>query len=504
MAKLAGFVVLLLLCVPAAAGQNSLHGSARVASPSTGANDLLFDKLARRWLERQEYDSAEALGVGLEEVLKRRLTRLEWGALDLRMPPEALADPRWCRRITGSLDALLEAQTEFLRWLAGPASAASTREIARDTKAHVKELKKWLKGLKPRHFADLQALRGKDLIDVLQPKPSVVEALRAFNAYLVRGGPLQRKVELRRARIIFQPTRRDLVEFACTVGLLRPKLREFFWVSGLENWTVFDFDGTRVVGMQYAGPKAEDDYTDAIAMDGRNKNALFEHVVQLGVRSLMESVSRGKIEPLLAGGLANELVIELYGEVDTRSDGDLRSRSTLARSVFVPGANSSGGFLPPASADSRWRSDKGKHHFQRVLKRAQKGGGKRARSRTDKLSSFRLITDDESDKFVIQAPFLGPQALAPPPAKFFGDYAELLRAYRAGFLYWLRTEAGGKRGESGKLFSELLRASTDPRERRDLAQLFEETYGTALSAGGPGELFESDSLEGRFLVWLSK
>ncbi len=504
MTNLAGFVVaaLVALSSPGTAtplAQRTIPGSS--PSSSGSRKDLLYDELAQRWLARQEYGPESTPKLKLENLLDERFTRLDWGALELRIPPEALQDPRWCKRITTSLGALLKAQNEFLSWLAGP---EARKAVVKDTKPAIKVLTKWLKSVRPRLFSDPDAFRGQSLIEVLQPKQAIVDALEAFNAYCLQGGPLAREVQLIPARIVFQPERRDLVEFACTVGLLRPDLRNHYWVSGLENWTMFDFDGTRVIGMDYAGPRAKDDLSDVIPMDGRNKKAIEEHVVQLGVRSLMESVSRGKIEPMLAAGLANDLVIEIYGEVDTRSDGDLKSRSTSGRSVFVPGGNPNGGFLPPTNADSRWRADKGKDRFWGVLKGAQKAGGKRGKKEAEKLGRFRINNDSQSGKRLMAAPFLGPKALTPPPREYIGDYAELLRAYRVGFLGWLRAHGAGKTVESKKRFSELLRAVTNPREQRGLPRLFQEIYGIPLSAPGTEALFEEDCLEGRFLAWLPK
>ena len=501
MTNLAGFVVAAVLASTSAITASPLPQRSVPATPVSGATDLLYDELGRRWLARNAYDTETSSRLRLEAILDERFTRLAWGALDMRLPPEAFADPRWCKRLTGSLAALLDAQVEFLGWLSGPDAGAG---IDGDTGQSLKVLRKWLQRIKPRAFRQPDDFRGRRLVEVLAPGPAVQEALAAFNAYCLQAGPLDREVQLVPARIVFQPERRDLVSFACTVGLLRPDLRSHYWVTGLENWTLFDFDGTRVVGMDYAGPGARDDLEDTIPMDGRNKKAIEEHVVQMGVRSLLESVSRNKIEPMLAAGIANDLVIELYGELDTRSDGDLRSRSSQGRSIFVPGGNPNGGFLPPTSADSRWRADKGKGHFWGVLKRAQKSGGKKARTRADKLARFRIHNDEDSKKLMMAAPFLGPEALEPPPPEFLGDYAELIRSYRTGFLGWLRHHGAGKRHESTARFGELLRALTDPRERRDLPALFEEIYGMPLSAGSTESLFENDSLESRFLLWLPK
>ena len=76
-----------------------------------------------------------------------------------------------------------------------------------------------------------------------------------------------------------------------------------------------------------------------------------------------------------------------------------------------------------------------------------------------------------------------------------------LRAYRAGFLFWLRTEGGGRGKASRKSFGSLLLALADPGQGElDFPSALQSVYGIPLSSAEPGK----DDLEGRFLIWLHK
>jgi len=457
--------------------------------------DELYEELAGRWLEREGVSADRLQRSGMEPVLAERLLRVELGAFDVFVPVGTFADGKRTETTGAALAALVEVQLQWGRWFPGT-------EVEGLEKAGT-ELARWLGNLRPRDLGDPEALRGQELFADLGAAETVREPAGLFRRLMLAGGPLPIATDTPAARVVLMPAREDFVEFLCAVGLSRSYLRSGFWVESNVDWTAFDFDGTRVVALEYATHRARQDYRPGIAMDSKNPRALTAQVAQLGARSLFERTFGDRMEPMLAGGLANELVIDLCGEVDTRSDGDTRSREASARSVFIPGGNPDGGYLPANNADSRWRESKGKDHFVRVLEKAQKEGGKKARERWAKLASFTVLDDTLSKKYEAVAPFLGPSSAASPPAAFVADNAEFLRAYRAAFLYWLRVHAEGKK-DSAARFAELLGRLGDPRASTDLARLLEETYGRPLSAATGEALFEEDTLEGQFLRWLSK
>src|SRR5262245_26557432 len=201
--------------------------------------------------------------------------------------------------------------------------------------------------------------------------------------------------------------------------------------------------------------------------------------------------------------MANALVIDLYDELDTRIDGDVRARSSQGSSAFIPGGNPNGGALPPTSAESRWRETRGKDHFVRILSQVQKQTGKKAPSRAEKLARFELLCDGGGKRELVLAPFLGAPA-SKPGQEFLGDYLELVRCYGVAFLHWLRLEGAGKPEESGARFGELLRRLGKGVKTEDLPRVLQEIYGQPLSADSVHGLFDGATLEGRFLSWLSR
>ncbi len=201
-------------------------------------------------------------------------------------------------------------------------------------------------------------------------------------------------------------------------------------------------------------------------------------------------------------GLSISMLIEMYGACYTRNDGDLRGRITHKREVFVRGGQSEGGRLPQNMAESRWRTDYGKHHYTRILKQVQKSGASSDKRNRHKYNSFLLVGDDEAARFVIHAPVFGAGSgeVETPPADVDGDYLEFLRAYNVAFLYWLQTAAAGSKKKSSAAFSALLGAQTTASGEHGLAAELEKVYGHPLSNAE----VDTNCLEGRFIKWLSK
>ncbi|MEM7515876.1 MAG: hypothetical protein AAF368_02990, partial [Planctomycetota bacterium] len=217
--------------------------------------------------------------------------------------------------------------------------------------------------------------------------------------------------------------------------------------------------------------------------------------------ALLENYYQGRMPGALISGLSLCLVIEQFGEVDTRVDGDLRSNETQARSVFIPGGQSEGGRLPKNSAEVSWRSEQGRGYFVRQLRQSQEMGAKQNKKEKNRFASFQIKSRDQSVRHSVVAPFFGESAVdrPAPPAEVAGDFQELLRSYKTGFLHWLRTQALGKK-KSPLAFGELLEAMGEEDSLERFAKIFEELYDMPLSDGTASE----DSLEGRFLKWLSK
>jgi len=475
---------------PALAGHAWNAGN---TGPAPLSQDATFEERADLWLARHGVEAHEA--GDMETIIEVAFVRMRLGLFDVRVPAQALEDRGWLEVVQECAQTLVDVQMEWIAWVPPREGEAVPAEL----KAHAKTLEKWIKGWKrERAFSRSKDTRGKDVLDVTEAKEKTREAAAFFADYMASGatlGPFEEA--LPPAQIVLLPERTDFVEFSAVVGRLIAELRPKLWLSGAATWTYFRFHESQALALQFATPDGERDYTQSIPMTHKNEDGLNEHVAQLASRSLLDRLFQYRMDPMISAGLANNLVIALFDEVDTRTDGDTRSRSVAGRSAFVSGAASDGGLMA-ADASSRWREFKGSDHFVSVLRKAQKAGSKDAKEKWQKAAGFELRDDNQSQTFVLLAPVLGASSSGPPPpAEFQGDYAEFLRAYRSAFLHWLREQSAGK--ESNDRFGNLMRMMADGEV--DLAEQFSTAYGMPLAAAGEGL---ENSLEGQFVAWLAK
>lgn len=466
----------------ALAGPAAAHG---------GQDDPLpFEELARDWLSRHEVRGEVPDGIDLDAVLANDLTRVRLGAFELYVPPSVLLDAEWQDELGGAFRAVLAVQAQWASWVAGEEG------VPKELVGRLETVEALLKGWRGKLPKSARELAGVELCALIAAKDDQREALEGLAEALARGGPLGLE-QARTARLILMPSRADFLGFASLVGWKLERWRDGYWVDDLRSWTELDFAGTRVLALEFTKP-GNDPY-QGLSMTAKNPTGLEQHVAQLATRSLFEAWFGDRMEPMLAAGLANSMVIDVFGEVDTRTDGDLRSREKLARSVFIPGGNSNGGTLPAQDANSRWREGMGKDHFVKALRQAQKAGAKEAKERTN--ACFLLIADDEVELTTVCAPFFAAEAAATgPPDAFAGDYVEFLRAYRAAFLYWMRDHAEGPTKKSRDRFATFLRTLAAAPEGTAMTAVVGSAYEAPLSAA---EL-DKGSLEGRFLAWLQK
>jgi len=284
-----------------------------------------------------------------------------------------------------------------------------------------------------------------------------------------------------------------MVQLCALGGWIHPQLRGVFWQPSIATWTHFYIDDVKFLAMRCANPRQPGDYASSVRMDVRSATGLEQQIVQLATNSMLDNYFGDAISPTLAGGLALNLVIDLYGECNTRADGDLSIRRSAAREVFVPGGNPEGGILPPSSADSRWRSEKGADHFVAALKRAM----------PKRRGPALFLLEDERGRrgAEVHAPFLGTVAAASPVEEGYrGDQLEFLRSYRSCFLDWLQKQGGGSsKKRSASAFAALLRGLALG-SSETLEDTLSRVYGVPLSSESPGR----DDLEGQFLTWLRK
>jgi hypothetical protein len=456
-----------------------------------GQDDPLpFEELARDWLTRHEVEGEVPDGIDLDTLLAHDLTRIRLGAFELYVPPSVLLEAEWQDEIGGALHAVFRVQEQWAGWAAGEDG------VPEDLEADLKTVGAFLKSWRGRLPKTAKELAGVELLTTVAAKDDQREALDGLAEALLVGGPLGLE-KPRAARMILMPSRQDFLGFASLVGWKVESWRDGYWVDDLRNWAELDYAGTRVLALEFAAPG--NDPFRGLAMTAKNPDGLEQHVAQLATRSLFEAWFGDRMEPMLAAGLANSMVIDVFGEVDTRTDGDLRAREKSARSVFIPGGNSNGGTLPAQDANSRWRDGMGRDHFVKVLRQAQKAGAKEAKGRTN--ACFLIQSDDELEQTTVCAPFFAAESAATdPPAEFVGDYVEFLRSYRAAFLYWMREQAEGTTKKSRARFATFLRTLAAAPEGSAMTAVVASAYEAPLS----GAEMDKSSLEGRFLAWLQK
>lgn len=443
--------------------------------------DSVFEPLARRWAERHEVDLEAARAEGLSGLLRDHFAHLRLGVLEIYLPAEALAGGDRLGDVREALTSLARTQAAWVSWIEASKPAAIDKG----------PLARWMRGWKA---ADLQQAAGTDLLEHLDAPAAARAELDQLAAALVPEGGVGWEAPV----IVLFPARAQFVELTALAGLLHDDQRSGAWQEGLATWLEYDADGLRFVTLEYTNGSS--DWGGGVSVASRNPRALGELVSQVASRVMLESCLAPGVDPALSSALANSMVIDLFDELDTRVDGDVRARSSQGTSMFVPGGNPNGGVLPATSAENRWRGTKGKDHFITVLAQTQERSGKRM-GKVERYVTFELQDDSGASGPVARAPFLGPGG-TPAPPEAWADSLELMRCYGIAFVHWLRTEGGGRGKESERRFGEFLRGL--PANGDDLPAHFQRVYECPLSAPNAEALFGEDTLEGRFLTWLSK
>lgn len=469
----------------ALAGVGALALQAAVWSQATKLQgDSLFDEIAGRWLARHGASEAS----DWRELVTKNYAHLSLGAFELHLPVETFADAGALGDARDALAAVVELQYAWSAWAAGEDPAARKPDA----------LDKWLEGWSAKTFGK-DVAPGADLFELAGTPPEVRAALDAFEQSMRHGG-LGLMRELAGVPVVVFPKRGEFVEFTCVTGALDATLRPSAFHESISTWLEYSPYEMRFLALEYGSEGKGIDYRQGTSVGDRNPAALGQLATQVATRALLASAYGDRLDPALQSGLANTLVIALYGELDTRIDGDVKARSSQGRSIFIPGGNPDGGVLPPTSAENRWRGTKGKDHFLGVLAQVQKQSGRKGKSRAEKLASFELSADAGARQ-VVSAPFLGSGGTK-PDAAVWADYLELVRCYGVGFLHWMREEGAAK--ESHAKFGQFLRGLEDLKSPEELPNLFREVYRQPLSSISPAGLFEEATLEGRFLTWLAK
>jgi hypothetical protein len=453
--------------------------------------DLPYEKIAKDYAAAHGMADAAPESIQYEDVLAKHFVKLELGAFDVRFPREFLGSH--ADQFKNCALSLVASQEEFIEWL----TPASTDKTLRED---LKVLNTWVKSWKPLAIARGKSTDDTDVAKLLGATEAQLTASKHVFDALARGlalGPAREKPL--QPRLILLPTRKQFTEFIYFTGWIKADQRGIFWLDRVPDWTQCYVVEDQVIALEYGiANRPPNDYTSGTPMD----EILLQQVSQLGMNSLFSAHYKERVPGAFIAGLSMNLVIDAYGSVQTRVDGDTRSKVTEKRDVFVAGGASEGGFLAKNSAETKWRENGGRDHFVPALHAAQEDGLKVAKDVKNKVAVFAIRSDDGGDKWPAVAPFFDASAAPPnPAAKFQGDFAEFLRAYKSAFIYWLQTKSQGPEKPSREKFALLLKKLADPNLAADFEAVFKEVYEGAALSGPSGD---KETLEGKFLVWLSK
>ena len=498
----------LALCSFAAPGP---HSAASVEPSSLGlatSDDdkskykVDFEALGMAVIKRAGLTETPIEEVSPEDLLETSFLTVRLGIFDLCISKHSSEDRNKAGDFIELGDALLEIQAAFLGWIGESAPGY------KDAKKDIKTLKSWLKSIKRDAVAKIDK-DGRGEISALLPKvsPDVLAAQKRFGEYMATGTALGlgREGELVEP-VLLAPDRREFLELLSSFGLLYPDQQYIYHDNEVLDWTNTYCNDLTVVALEFAelGSSTSGAF-GGVSMNSRSNTGMAQQIAQLSAGAMFDNLYGSKIPPSLAGAFAVNLVIEVFGECNTRVDGDLKSRRTEAREIFVPGGNPDGGILPPLMADSRWRSEHGADFYLTGLQGSQAAGASEGKKRNQKVQFFEIKNDMENDNMFLRSPFLGTLAAERNliiPDVYFGDAQEMFRAYRTAFAYWLKTKAVKKKKDGALAFSELLVTLAQAEPTDDvLEETIEKIYEMPLTSADPTA---KEDLEGTFLLWLSK
>ena len=502
-----------------------LAAGAVTKSPGLANPDMDYKGMAKSAMQRHGIRAVTPEDFLFEDYCKMGFVHLEVGLFDLYMEQDAFASAKDAKRMFGVAQSLVKMQQSWLDWVdPGGAGYKQERQACKNLQVYLGKAK-LASAISAVNAAagsssddGMEEPTALDLWTVLDVDAKKLAQFRDLNTFLQASGGLGLEREPKPEKMILYPKRGRYVEAIALAGWARPEARGKLWDESALTWTNFYVNDWRFLSFQFsAANPTQNTYTQGSDMESRTPTGLKQQICQLAALGLIDNYFGGKVPPSVAGGLSINLVVDVFGECNTRVDGDLRERRKEARSWFVPGGQSEGGVLPPNLADSRWRDTHGKDRFVGVLKAAQSAGSdaQPRKNRKDKVRYFELLSDDESERAVTVAPVLGVEGRNRKvvPLDYYGDRLEFSRCYSTCFLHWMREKGGGRKPKDSHLkFASWLKAmgttagldsggilAADPIDTFE--SIFLAQYERPLS---DSELKPKASLEGAFLNWLPK
>jgi hypothetical protein len=473
----------------------AIQDNSQAMDPSgSSGGEVDFAKLADQYLAAHPVEGKRPGEVQFPDIVDQYYVTAEVGVFEVKLPRSFMSDKGVADDFKDVATALVDLQTIWLDWV--KASGEGTTQARADSAA----IKTWLKNARlitgaskaPNFFA---AFGGAEQIEPVVKR--FRDSYRDGTAYAFAPHATYPQ------QILICPTRADFIDLAALLGHFKETGRSLYWNQGLISWTEIGWEDLQILAIQYPPPKPRgDDLSEGIAMDSREPTGMLQHIVQRAGVSLCWYCFGKALDPAVELGIAQTLVIDLYGQNNTRSGGGGRGNEVTGMTAFIPGGNSNGGDLPQTNAESSWRTTLGTDYFEKPLRASQKDAVKAAKSKEEKAVYFTIRSDDTSKRHYVRAPFFGTaaQGKEAPPPEFMVDYQEFFRAYKTLFIHWMRENGAVKASESHDKFAELMRKTAEASGAAPFEDLVKEVYDQALSSADGA----SPSLEWRFVAWLAK
>jgi hypothetical protein len=447
-----------------------------------------FASIAEEYRRAHGIDPQAAGDDALATLFERDYLTAAIGLFDVRYPKGLISEPRRATDLVHILGAAVDVQTRWFAWRGETGEAVTELEA----------LGKWLDGAKSGALVSAGKDGARDLFKLLGANDEVLARRNKIAQAMLDGSWLGIGPDPTEPlpKIVISPVRGDFISLASFVGSLDDPSKKFLWVESLPGWSDFRCHGLQTLALEY-GSAGQKDWTKGTDMNEHEPRGQLQHVAQ----KMSELIVRRCLVPRLDGevldGLSTNLVIDLYGENNSRGSGSGAGTGVGAYSHFVPGGRASGGTLSRKSADTRWRASRGRDHFLPTLRSCQRVGGdvaaKAKRGARGDIMFFAMEDAMGGPPPLVQAPLFGegrPVQEIVESAK--QDYFDFLRAYRSAFAFWLQTKATGADAAAAPaaLFAKLIAgAGATP----------DEVYGVPLSSKD----LSADCLELRFLKWLA-
>jgi hypothetical protein len=484
--------------------------------------DVPFADLGKEYL-KDHGNPAKPEDLPIEKLREAWCVHAVLGGIDVAFPIPFLGEKQDVEDFRTVSVSLVQMQERWVEWLAPePAKVQAVR-------ADLTELENWVKSWKPAAFAnvkpDEKQAKEHDLLKVLGANEAQTKASQRLVDALCKPDLLGiAPKEQTPLRVLLSPNRRDFVQLLGYTGLLDSTKQAELWQPNVTGFTTFWIGWDLVVALEYPPWSPDPHFKTGLPMSKFDKTGLEQHAVQQVANGWQWLCYGDDGAPYLHQAVAMNLAIAVCGELNAlEGDGwgyGTTGGKTQPYERFVPGGNPAGGMLPPMPAAGQdaikkghWREGLGKDHFEAVLRKGQKIGLKFLPKNKpehldpaildDKNAHFFLVSPDESTKYVVSAPFFGPDSKAKPypPEPVILDYREFFRAYKCAFYYWLQNQSDPKDPAAAQVrFRDLMKKSTE----RDASQPFEELVQSVYSLPLSGKDGKTDSLEWRFLDWLAK